>query len=159
MSSSKNQAVVDFLMECPIIQENPLYFNFADENGLEDSNHIISESDKRLHSFIDGSCLKSYTFTVATYKPVAFNAIIKDTSDQNIETMSLAQEILDWIEQKAENREFPDFGDNYVIEEMETLTSDPDLDGIDTSVNPPMVRYSIGVKIQYVDNTKSMWNK
>lgn len=156
---SKNQAVVDFLMTCPIIQENPLYFNFADENGLEDSNHIISESDSKLHSFIDGSILKSYTFTVATYKPIAFNAIVEDEIDQNIESMALAQEILDWIDEQAEQSNFPDFGAGYTVEEMSTLTSDPNLDGIDTSVNPPMVRYSIGVKIKYIDETKMLWNK
>jgi hypothetical protein len=41
---------------------------------------------------------------------------------------------------------------------MRTLTSDPDLDGIDKSVNPPIARYSIGVQIDYIDNTKKIWS-
>ena len=154
----KNEAVISFLMNCPAIQENPLFFDFADEE--DGNNHIITQSDKPVKTYVDGSILKSYTFTIACYKSVTHNAIVGSTDfgDENIENMAMVQEILDWINTQAEEYNFPDFGIECVIESMETLTVDPNVDGVDTSVNPPLARYSIGVKIEYLDNTKKLWN-
>lgn len=154
----KNEAVIEFLLTCPTIQENPLFFNFADiEAG---SNHVATQTDTIKKRYIDGSVLKTYTFTIACYKAVSHNAIVGTSSfgDENMENMAIVQDILDWINEQADNRVYPNFGTDYIVEDMATLSVDPDLDGIDTSVNPPLARYSIGVKIEYLDNTKILWN-
>ena len=158
----KNKAMIKFLLTCPTIQENPLFFNFANEE--DGSNHFITETDSKKRTYIDGSVLKQYTFTIASYSATSHNAIIDDAvsgtilADENIENMAKAQEILDWIEEQADNQNFPDFGENCSVEDMIPLTSDPDIDGIDTSVNPPIARYSVGVRVTYLDNSKRNWN-
>lgn len=154
----KNEAIVAFLRDCPAIQENPLFFNFADEE--DGSNHIITQSDQTKHHYVDGSLLRTYTFTIACYKSVSHFAVTDGTasSDENIENMALVQEILDWINEQSDLHNYPDFGEGYVVEEMETLTDDPKVDGIDTSVNPPLARYSFKIRIEYLDNTKKLWN-
>lgn len=154
----KNNAVIEFLKTCPAIQSNPLFFNFAENE--EGTNHFITETDKKKKTYIDGSVLKQYTFTIASYVPVAYSAIVGDSNfnDQNMENMAIVQEILDWIEEQADDANYPDFGSECTIEDMRTLTGDPDLDGIDKSVNPPIARYSIGVQIDYIDNTKKIWS-
>ena len=146
-------------MNCPTIQENPLFFNFADEE--DGNNHFITEKDTIKKRYIDGSRLKQYTFTIASYYAVSHNAILNendDIVDENVENMAKIQEVLDWIELQADSQNFPDFGPQFVVEEMVTLTTDPDIDGIDTSVNPPIVRYSVGVKVSYLDNSKKLWS-
>ena len=146
-------------MDCPTIQENPLFFNFADEE--DGNNHFITEKDTKQCTYIDGSILKQYTFTIASYYSVSHNAVINendDIVDENLENMAKIQDILDWINEQADNENFPDFGPQIVVEKMETLTTDPDIDGIDTSVNPPIVRYSVGVKLKYLDTTKKIWS-
>ena len=155
--SDKNEAMVKFLMNCPTIQENPLFFNFADEE--DGNNHFITEKDRKKVTYIDGSVLKQYTFTIASYYAVSHNAILngEDIVDENIESMAKIQAVLDWIDEQAYNRNYPDFGPQFVVESMETLTTDPDIDGIDTSVNPPLARYSVGVKLLYLDNSKKVW--
>lgn len=157
--SDKNKTMIKFLMDCPTIQENPLFFNFADEEA--GNNHFITEKDTKKVTYIDGSVLKQYTFTIASYYSVSHNAVIDendDIVDENLENMTKIQDILDWINEQADNKNFPDFGPQFVVEEMETLTTDPDIDGIDTSVNPPIVRYSVGVKLNYLDTTKKIWS-
>lgn len=152
----KNRAIVDFLLNCPIIQQNPLFFNFAQvESG---NNHIITEQDIKKKQYIDGSVLKQYTFSIASYSSVSHNAIVngETVADENIDNMAKVQQILDWIDEQADNHNYPNFGPEYVIDDMSTLVSDPDVDGIDTSVNPPIARYSIGVKIEYLDNSKKI---
>ena len=155
---NKNEAVIEYLMQCPTIQENPLFFNFADvESG---NNHFITESDKTKRSYIDGSVLKQYTFTIACYYAVSHNAIVGtgNFNDENIENMAIVQRILDWIEEQENIHNYPDFGKEFEVDSISTLTTDPDLDGIDVSVNPPIARYSVGVKINYIDKTKMLWN-
>jgi len=156
----KNKAMIKFLMQCPIIQENPLFFNFADEE--DGNNHFITSNDSRKRAYIDGSVQKQYTFSIASYSYVSHNAILNDDegdilNDENIENMAKVQAILDWIDEQSENRNFPDFGPECEIDEMTTLSTDPDIDGIDTSVNPPIARYSVGVKLLYLDNSKKIW--
>ena len=155
----KNEAMVKFLMNCPTIQENPLFFNFADvESG---NNHFITEKDTLRRRYIDGSMLKQYTFSIASYSSVSHNAIVNGETiiDENMENMSKVQEILDWINEQEDNHNYPDFGEDCTIDEMTTLTSDPDIDGIDTSVNPPIARYSVGVKLVYLDKSKVLFGK
>ena len=158
MDKTKNEAVIEFLKKCSVIQDNPLFFNFAENE--EGTNHFITETDKKKKTYIDGSVLKQYTFTIASYVPVAYSAVVGDSNfnDQNMENMAIVQEILDWIEKQADDANYPDFGSECTIEDMRTLTGDPDLDGIDKSVNPPIARYSIGVQIDYIDNTKKIWS-
>lgn len=165
----KNEAMVKFLMNCPTIQENPLFFNFADvESG---NNHFITEKDTLRQRYIDGSMLKQYTFSIASYSSVSHNAIVNGETiiDENMENMAKVQEILDWINEESElakqyrepglNPHYPDFGEDCIIDDMITLTSDPDIDGIDTSVNPPIARYSVGVKLVYLDKSKVLFGK
>lgn len=156
----KNEATIEFLLQCPTIQADPLFFNFATEEN--DTNHFITETDSSTgKTFIDGSVLKQYTFTIASYKAISHNALVGTSNfgDENMEAMAKVQEILDWINEQAELNNFPDFGSNCQIEEMQALTDDPDLDGIDRSVDPPLVRYSIGVRLKYLDTSKVLWNK
>ncbi len=155
----KNQVMVEFIQQCPTIQNNPLFFNFA-ESG-DGNNHFITEKDSVIRSYVDGSQLKQYTFTIASYSYISHAAIINDDDNivnENIENMAKVQEILDWINEQSNKCNFPDFGQDCIVDNMITLTSDPDMDGIDTSVNPPIARYSIGVKVEYLDNSKKLWN-
>lgn len=156
----KNIAMIKFLLDCPTIQENPLFFNFANEE--DGNNHFITEKDTKKRSYIDGSVQKQYTFSIASYSSITHNAVVKEDDDilmnENIENMAKVQAILDWINERADAQDYPDFGEGYVVESMETLTTDPDIDGIDTSVNPPIARYSVGVRLTYLDKTKMIWN-
>ena len=155
----KNVAMIKFLMACPTIQDNPLFFNFADEE--DGNNHFITEKDTIKKRYIDGSLLKQYTFSIASYYAVSHNAVLNEDDtiiDENIENMAKIQDILDWINEQADIRNFPDFGPQFVVDDMITLTTDPDIDGIDTSVNPPIARYSVGVKVSYLDNSKKLWS-
>jgi len=159
----KNKAMIEFLLKCPTIQENPLFFNFADEE--DGNNHFITESDSKKRTYIDGSELKQYTFTIASYSYISHNAVVTDEtslvllSDENMENMTEVREkILDWINEQADEQEYPDFGEKCLIDSMETLSANPDIDGIDTSVNPPIARYSVGVRVTYLDNSKRKWN-
>ena len=149
----KSQAVLQFLQTCPTVQTNPLFFNFG---NVEDNAHqaIIRSDDVALHRpYIDGSVLRRFTFSIDSFKSVAYNPVVSDLSDENLEDFQDVQTILDWINTQNDLRNYPQFDSVYVIESMETLTTKPELVGVDTTLNPPMAVYRISIQIDYIDNT------
>lgn len=155
----KNQAIVDYLISCPAIKNNPLFFNFAD---IKDNNKqlVTVANEKALDKpYIDGSVLKQYTFTIMDYKSVAYNAIVKlqGYTDENISDMMDVQSIIDWIAEQNNAYSFPDFGDECTVESIEALTDNPSLNGVDTSAQPALAKYSITIRVQYLDNSKVLW--
>ena len=157
----KNQAIINFLINCPSISSNPLFFNFI--NAKNDNKQIVTTANEKLlnRAFVDGSVMKRYTFTIIDFKSVAYRAVIKNPLyvDENVEEMLNVQAIADWISAQADARNFPDFGDDCIIEEMRTLTDNPKLDGVDTSVTPALAKYSISIQIDYLDTSKVIWKK
>jgi hypothetical protein len=83
---------------------------------------------------------------------------VQGFSDENLTDLDEVQKVLDWINEQDELQNYPDFGSDCPIEKMETLTTKPDIVGVDTSSNPPMAVYRISIQIDYIDNSKKLWN-
>lgn len=154
----KNQAVVDFLLTCPAIQNSNLYFNFTE---AEDNNKqiVTLANEKALHkAFIDGVVEKQYTFTIIDFKAMTPKPVVEGRVDENVDDMLEVQELIDWVTEQDELGNFPNFGENCEIENIRALTDNPNLNGIDSNISPALAKYSVSVQIDYLDNTKRLWN-
>ena len=154
----KSQAVLNFLQTCPTIQSNPLFFNFG---NVEDNAHqaIARADDVAMNRpYIDGSVSKRFTFAVDSFKSVAYNPVIQGLQDENLEDFQSVQNVLDWINAQDRAHNYPEFGEGYIIEKMETLSEKPDLVGVDTKLNPPMAVYRISIQIDYIDTPHRVWH-
>ena len=158
-SVDKNQAVIDFLINCPQIASNKLFFNFI--NGKDNDKQIITISnDRNTHKpYIDGCVRKRYSFAIIDFRSVTYQAVVKTPGypNENVEEMLDVQGILDWIQEQADNRNYPDFGEDCQIDDMTTSTDTPSLNGVDTSINPAIAKYSISIFIDYIDTSKTLW--
>lgn len=160
MAVDKNQAIIDFLMNCPQIRDNPTYFNFTE---AEDNNKgiITVSTDNNLDKrFIDGSIMKRFTFSIIDFKSVVYQAlpVSPGLSSENVEDMFEVQAIIDWIQEQVENRNFPDFGEKSVVDSMKTTTETPNLNGVDTNTKPHLAKYGISILIDYLDTSKCIWS-
>lgn len=156
----KNQAVIDFLLECPAIISNSLYFNFLNAKD-NDKQIIIQANDTSLNrKYIDGSVLKRFTFTLVDFRSVAYQPLPKVAGyvSENVEEMLDVQGIIDWINEQSEDENYPDFGAKCQIDTMITTSENPNLNGVDTSVNPALAKYSVTIQIDYLDISKVIWN-
>ena len=73
--------------------------------------------------------------------------------------ISEVQEIIDWINEQAEAKNYPNFGHYCTIEEMRCDTDRPVLNGVFAdSQGSPVARYSFTIQIDYLDTTKKIWN-
>lgn len=156
----KNKAVVDYLLTCPYIKDNPLFYNFGKEES--DNAHIVTlANDIRVNTaFIDGSVKKRYVFTVIVYKPVAYRAIVsrEGVTDENIDNAFEAQQVIDWVDTQEESHNYPDFGNDCIIDKITAVTDQPNLNGVDRSTTPALAKYSISIRIEYIDCSKVIWN-
>ena len=155
----KNKAVVKFLMTCPSIVNNPLFYNFG-KVGSDNQQVQTLENDVRTNTpFVDGSVSKAYQFTLIVYKAVSDRAILnrEGASDENLDSAFEVQQILDWVNAQAKARNFPNFGENCVIDTMLAVTNEPNLNGVDKAVTPVLAKYSISIRIEYIDYSESIW--
>lgn len=166
----KERAVINFLLTCEAIANTPLYFNFI--NAKDNNKQFITlANDKRTNTeYVDGSVLKQFTFTIVDFKSITYNALVynhvttttepKTVSDrnENINDYLDVQVLIDWITEQALAKNFPSFGEGYVIQDMRALTDNPNLNGVDTSIKPALAKYNISIQIDYLDTTSCIWN-
>lgn len=159
-NTSKEQAVIDFLLTCDEIKNSPLFFNFI--NAKDNNKQLITlANDKATNqSYVDGSVSKRYTFTIIDFRSVAYNALVTQAGyqNENVGEYLDVQSIIDWIQEQEESRNYPDFGESCVIDSMRVLTDNPNLNGVDTHAKPALAKYSLSIQIDYTDISKVLWN-
>lgn len=159
MNVDKNQAVINYLIQCPTIQNSPLYFNFI--NAEDDTNQFVTLSNERYASkpFIDGTVMKVYSFTIILYKSTADIAVVKVDGypNENVSDMSDIQALIDWISEQRELHNYPNFGSTCIVDDINTTTDNPNFDGVDDQVSPPLAVYSVTIEITYLDVSKKLW--
>ena len=156
----KEKAIIEFLLGCDQIRDNPLFFNFL--NAKDNNKQLMTIANDKVvnRSYIDGSVMRRYTFTIVDYRTVAYQAVVKQEGypNENLEEYLDVQLIVDWVTEQAEDHNYPNFGDKCIIEEMKTLTDQPSLNGVDSNTSPALAKYSISIQIDYLDISKRIWN-
>ena len=79
----KNKAMIAYLQQCPAVQSNPTYFNFAE--GEDNTKQLVPlGNDKAVEKpYIDGSVLRKYTLTIIDYRSVVYQALVNATGYPN----------------------------------------------------------------------------
>jgi len=155
----KNQAMLNYLFNCPTVQNSPLFFNFGE--AKEDSTQFVTTSNSETYgtTFVDGSILKYYVFTLLTFKTISYNAVVKAEGypDENLLEMAEFQEVIDWVNEQEDERNYPDFGADCVVDSIRCLTANPVLSDVDSSQEPAIATYSITIQVEYLDKSKQLW--
>lgn len=157
----KNEAIINYLLQCTEIYNSPLYFNLvnADDNSIQ----ILTTADDKVMSkyYVDGSIDKRYTFNIIIFKSVSDTEIVKlpDYTHENVDELKDVQQLLDWVTQQQELRNYPDFGETCIIDSIDTTTDVPRFEGINNESNPPLAMYSISIVVTYLDISKVIYNK
>ena len=156
----KEHALIEFLLQCDQIRDNPLFFNFLDAKN--NNKQLVTVANEKIldRQYVDGSIFKRYTFVLMDYRTVVYQAVVKSGGypNENLEEFLDVQTIIDWVEEQEELKNYPDFGPDCIIEEMRTTTSQPNLNGVDTNVKPSLAKYSISIQVDYLDISKRIWN-
>lgn len=115
----KNQAVFEWIKQCPVFER--LFFNFgtAEENT---SIFIPIPTDSTVKKDIFDNETKHYDFAVSlfgTVDDVTYEGI------ENIADMESLQQLTEWVKQQSKERKFPDFGEKCCIEKITVVQNIP----------------------------------
>lgn len=155
----KNRATLNFLATYSGIETSPIFINFINAKD-NDVQFLTDDNDVALNrTYIDGSVLKRYTFSLVITKSITNMALAKDgILSENIDDLADIQAFMDWVNAQGDNHIYPDFGENCVIEEMHTTSENPSINGINTEVSPALALYSMEIRIDYIDYSKVIWS-
>lgn len=155
----KNKATINFIATYPGIETSPIFVNFINAKD-NDVQILTDDNDKSINrTFVDGSVMKQYTFSIVITKSITSMAIAKDgIIGENIDDLADMQAFMDWVNEQGDNHIYPDFGEQCVIEEMHTTAENPSIDGINTEVSPALALYSMEIRIDYIDYSKVIWS-
>lgn len=156
----KNKAMIAYLQQCPAVQSNPTYFNFAEAEDNTKQLVPLGNDKSVARPYIDGSVLRKYTLTIVDYRSVVYQALVNATGypNENVEELADVQAVLDWVDEQNELGNFPDFGSDCVIDKIESLSDAPKLNGVDHSTTPNLAKYSFSIQVTYLDKSKMIWN-
>jgi len=168
MSIDKNKAVIEYLLQCPDIYNSPLYFNLID--AKDNTIQLLTKAEDKTLSRpnIDGSVPKRYTFTLITFKSISDMEIVKpigssigtdEYPNENVDELQAVQLLIDWVLEQEDLHNYPNFGEDCVIDKIDTTTDYPRFDGINTEIQPNLAMYSIDVVIEYLDESRIIYNK
>lgn len=115
MRKSKHEAVWDWLMECPELQD--LFFNFG---KAENGNTILvpetayNDTWKDGKANIDGTGIRYYDFAIIQFKA----AVFEPNSTENIEILLNVEKVAKWIEEQEMSGNYPDFPEHETVLEV-----------------------------------------
>ncbi len=139
-----NKAVKEWLMQCPAIREDKMYFNFlsaGDENqAFQTIEHSTVTED------IVGNEIGQYTFSIIDFRSLSkmpFKFTMRD-----IDKAAAVEQINKWIREQCKNRNFPVF-DSCEIDKI-TVPPSPTFAGQDNSEGMHLAKYIIQVVIDYI---------
>lgn len=157
--TDKQEAIINYILQCPQIKDTPLYFNFI--NAKDNTSQIVTTANDRFldKPYITGSVEKQYSFRILIFKSITDDALVKleGFAHENVEELAYVQALIDWISEQNELKNLPNFGEECDVDSIETSAETPRLEGINMEVAPPLAMYSVTIRIHYVDNSKNIW--
>ena len=130
----KNKAVINFLLNCAYIKNSPLFYVLGQAEADNKQVVPIANDESTITTFVDGSAKKRYTFTLLDYQTATPNAVITREVDntsvpvsENLDNAFKVQQVADWVTEQSTLRNYPDFGNDCVIDDMVVVTDQPNL--------------------------------
>ncbi len=130
------------------LTKDVLHFNYSPKSA--DSFALITNyAEKEIKKFINGDVGKAYGFTVEVVKEYSTYG-----DDLNLECMNFVQGFMDWLEEQNTQKNYPDFGENCEVEEVEILQNMPNFAGINAEAG--LAKYMVQGRILYLQKAKKL---
>lgn len=140
------EQISEWLKDCPELG-NYVYFNVipyeADTSAVTSSGASLT-----LNTFINGAKEVRVIFNIELIKQYDDGG----TSDINLDAMKAYENIISFVEDKNNNRDYPDLGEGYVVNAIGSTYKAPEV--YITSDNPNLARYEGQFFIEYLEERR-----
>jgi len=123
-----------------------LNFNFSPDSP-DGIGFLTNYSDRVLKRYVRIGSEKAYGFSILVTKEYSTNC-----DDLNLQAMNFVQGIMDWLDEQAKMKYFPDFGRRCEIKKIENLQNMPNL----SEINPEegIARYVFQCRVVYFEKER-----
>ena len=146
-----------WLLKSDYIRGNRLFLNAveAKDNNIQIVTQQITRSQDR--EFVDGSVLHRVMFTVFDFKSISFNQLVKTMVEraENVVDLLEAGQIIDYVEQKNKEKDFPDFGKDFEVQSIYSEYGSPSTPAVDGAMQ--LAKYSIPIVCEVLDFRECFW--
>lgn len=140
-----------WLLNSDYIRGNKLFLNAAQakDNNIQIVTQQITRSQDR--EYVDGSVLRRIVFTVFDFKSISFNQLVKTMfeNSENVVDLLEAGQIIDYVERKNKERDFPDFGKDLEVQRIYSEYGSPSTPTVDNTMR--LAKYSIPIICEVLD--------
>lgn len=139
---NKYSQLIEWIKQYTPIYNDWVFFNvILTEAGTVGVTSVVNE--RELDTFINGTRRVEFLFSI-----VLVEEYDKGTSTHNLNAIKEFENIAAWIEEKNENRDYPDFGDDVEIENVKSLEIVPNV-----VIDPQAMKakYQGQFKITYIE--------
>ena len=147
MNKGLHRAVYDWIAKNPVV--SALFFNFG---SAEAGATTISTSagERTVKAYLGGSEVRQYDFFIIQYKEA--NAQTPNNAF-NAEALSDVEQVMSWVRERNERREFPEFPADCRIISVEIPENMPTVAG----QSQAGAKYMFAVQITYLKEVK-LWD-
>lgn len=140
-----------WLLNSDYIRGNKLFLNAAEakDNNIQIvTQQIMRSQDKE---YVDGSVLHRIVFTVFDFKSISFNQLVKTMVEnaENVVDLLEAGQIIDYVEQRNKEKNFPDFGKDFEVQRIYSEYGSPSTPSVDGTAQ--LAKYSIPIVCEVLD--------
>lgn len=139
-----NTAVKEWLMRCPDIRADKLYFNYlktgADMQSFQTLENAVVRED------VLGNEIGQYTFALIDLRPLSCMPL--SHTEVDLARMADAARVTEWIRTQARAHNYPVLPVDIVIDKI-TAPPAPVFAGADTSEGMHLAKYMVQVVIDY----------
>ena len=89
-------------------------------------------------------------------KQLVTSQIDRAQDKEYAESLLEVQSLIDWIAEQQKKRNYPDFGNDYEVERIETTYLTPSTPAIDSTATPEIAKYSIPIVCYVMDYTEAI---
>lgn len=140
-----------WLLNSDYIRGNKLFLNAAEakDNNIQIVTQQITRSQDR--EYVDGSVLHRIVFTVFDFKSISFNQLVKTMVEnaENVVDLLEAGQIIDYVEQRNKEKDFPDFGKDFEVQRIYSEYGSPSTPSVDGTAQ--LAKYSIPIVCEVLD--------
>lgn len=140
----KHHARVEFFRQKIEELSTEMNFNFSDD--AQDSVAFLTDyADRVKKRYVRAGAVKEYGFTIIvtkSYSPYG--------DDVNLQAMTFAQDLMDWVEEKNRAKQYPEFPDTCTIQKIEPLQNMPNLSGV--NMEQLVARYMFQCRVTYYES-------
>ena len=137
------QKLTDYLKDCPELG-NYIYFNVIPLD-VDTASVNSNPASTVLNEYVDGSKEVRLLFNINIVKEYDDGG----TSDLNLDAIEIFDNIIGFIEKSNNEHNFPDLGENYIVNELGATYKAPEV--YITQDNPNIARYEGQFYLEYLE--------